>query len=350
MRRASRSDSIRGGGGATGGHVKAAAWRLALFAGVIVAVLMLVLTAIQRPVSGKTETHDAIFTDANGLKVGDDVRMFGVQVGKVKQIGLEGAKARVQLSVKTDAPVYDNSKLAIRYQNLTGQRYIDLQQQPQPGNRIPAGARIGEDHTVPSFDVTQLFNGLKPVLQTISPEAINQFSASMVALIEGDGSGIGPAMDAIGKLASYVDNRQQVISTLIHNMSDLSDRLGGRVHYLVPLLKQLSDIFEALQQNIGGLAQFAVTAPSVLRPIDNLLRSLGIDSGSDVDALIRKIFPDAKEAVDAFGRLPAVLGAADAALPTSPSGWKPVCSKGTADVPAVVRVLVSGQQVAICNG
>ncbi|MFF0611024.1 MlaD family protein [Nocardia tengchongensis] len=331
-------------------NVKQAAWRLALFAGVIGVVLMLVLTAIQRPVSGKTETHDAIFTDANGLKVGDDVRMYGVQVGKVKQVSLEGAKARVQVSIKTDSPVYDNSKLAIRYQNLTGQRYIDLQQQPQPGARLAAGARVGEDHTVPSFDVTQLFNGLKPVLQTISPEAINQFSASMVALIEGDGSGLGPAMDAIGKLASYVDNRQQVISALIHNMSDLSDRLGGRVHYLVPLLKQLSDIFEALQQNIGGLAQFAITAPSVLRPIDNLLRTLGIDSGSDVDALIRRIFPDAKEAVAALGRLPAVLSAADAALPAGPSGWKPLCSKGTAELPPVVKVLVSGQQVAICNG
>ncbi|MFJ4651411.1 MlaD family protein [Nocardia sp. NPDC088792] len=330
--------------------VKGAAWRLVLFAGVIVVVLMLVFTAIQRPVSGSTETHDALFTDANGLKVGDDVRLYGVQVGKVKSIDLEGDKARVQWSVKTDAPVYDNSKLAIRYQNLTGQRYIDLQQQPQPGKRLPGGARIGIDHTVPSFDVTQLFNGLKPVLQTISPEAINQFSASMVALIEGDGSGVGPAMDAIGKLASYVDNRQQVIWTLIHNMSDLSDRLGGRVHYLVPLLAQLSNIFEALEQNIGGLAQFAVTAPSVLGPIDNLLRTLGINSGDDVDALIRKLFPDAKEAVDVFSRLPAVLGAADAALPASPSGWKPVCSKGNADLPAVVRVLVSGQQVAICNG
>ncbi|WP_067701745.1 MlaD family protein [Nocardia jejuensis] len=330
--------------------VKGAAWRLALFAGVIVVVLMLVLTAIQRPVSGSTQNHDALFADANGLKVGDDVRMYGVQVGKVKSIELEGTSARVGVSVKTDAPVYDNSKLAIRYQNLTGQRYIDLQQQPQPGNRIAAGARIDLEHTVPSFDVTSLFNGLKPVLATISPEAINQFSASMVALIEGDGSGVGPAMDAIGKLAAHVDNRQQVIWTLIRNMSDLSDRLAGRVHYLVPLLAQLSDIFEALQQNIGGLAQFALTAPSVLRPIDNLLRTLGISSGSDVDALIRRIFPDAKEAVDVFTRLPAVLGAADASLPASPSGWKPVCSKGNADVPSVVKVLISGQQVAICNG
>ncbi|WP_067574706.1 MlaD family protein [Nocardia acidivorans] len=329
--------------------VKGAALRLGLFTTVIVVVLMLVIAAIERPVSGDTETHDALFTDANGLKVGDDVRMYGVQVGKIKHIELEGTKARVQLSVKTDAPIYDNSKLAIRYQNLTGQRYIDLQQQPRPGQRLAAGKRIEIDHTVPSFDVTSLFNGLKPVLATISPEAINQFSASMVALIEGDGSGVGPAMDAIGKLASYVDNRQQVIGTLIRNMSDLDDRLSGRVHYLVPLLARLSDIFQALQSNIGGLAQFAMTAPSVLGPIDSLMRTLGIDSGSDVDALIRRIFPDAQEAVEVFGRLPAVLAAADASAPANAGGWKPVCSRGNAEVPPVLGVLIAGQRVAVCN-
>lgn len=329
--------------------VSTAAWRLGIFAVTIVAVLALVIQLIERPVAGDTEAHDALFTDANGLKVGDDVRMYGVQVGKVKSIDLDGTRARVRLTVKTDAPIYDNSTLAIRYQNLTGQRYIDLQQQPQLGTRIAADATVGVEHTVPSFDVTSLFNGLKPVLATISPEAVNQFSASMVALIEGDGAGVGPAMDAIGKLASYVDNRQQVIGTLIRNMSDLSDRVGGRVHYLVPLLARLTDIFESLRANIGGLAQFAVTAPSVLGPVDSLLRTLGLAQGSDVEALIQRLFPDPKEAVAVLGKLPAVLAAADAMAPSA-SGWMPQCSKGTAELPAVLQVLVEGQQVVLCNG
>ena len=300
--------------------VGAAAWRLGLSAVVMIVVLSVVFTAIKRPVGGETATHQALFTDANGLKVGDDVRQFGVQVGKVEHISLDGTLARVRLSLKTDAPIFDNSKLAIRYQNLTGQRYIDLQQQPKPGTRLPAGRTIGIDHTVPSFDVTSMFNGLKPVLA------------------------------AIGRLASYVDDRQQVIGALIHNMSDLSQRVGGRVHYLVPLLARLTDIFQALQTNIGGLAQFAMAAPSVLGPLDSLFDALGLQSGNDVDALIRRLFPDPKEAVDVFGKLPALLGGLDAATPKPVAGWKPQCSKGNAELPQVVRVLVADQQVAICNG
>ncbi|MEV0294650.1 MlaD family protein [Nocardia sp. NPDC050710] len=331
--------------------VRGAALRLLLFAGVMVVVLALVLTAITRPVAGDTEAHDALFTDANGLKVGDDVRMYGVQVGKVEGIALDGVTAKVRLTVTTSTPIYDNSTLAIRYQNLTGQRYIDLQQQPNPGIRLAAGAAVGAEMTIPSFDVTSLFNGLKPVLATMSPESVNQFTESMLAVIEGDGSGLGPAMAAIDQLSKYVGDRQQVIAALVRNMSDLSDRVGGRVHYLVPLLARLSDIFQSLQANIGGLAQFAMTAPSVLGPLDRLLGTLGLsqDSGADTDGLIRQLFPNPQEAVEVFGRLPGLLDSVDNALPRTAAGWKPECSKGAAEVPAPVRVLIAGQRVAICQ-
>lgn len=327
------------------------ALRLGVFALVMLAVLGLVFTLIKRPVSGDTEAHDALFTDANGLKVGNDVRMFGVQVGKVEKISLEGDKAKVALTVKTDTPIYDNSKLAIRYQNLTGQRYIDLQQAPNPGTRIAADARIGANMTVPSFDVTSLFSGLKPVLATLSPEAINQFTASMLAVIEGDGSGLGPALTAIDQLASYAEDRQHVINTLISNLSTLGDRHGGRVGYLLPLLARLTDIFEAMQRNIGGVAQFAMTAPSVLAPVDRLLASLGLveGGGAEVDAMIRGLFPNPQEAVDVFGRLPGLLATVDASLSRDFADFTPTCGNGAAEVPAPLQVLIAGQKVTICN-
>lgn len=329
-----------------------AAWRLALFAGVMALVLALVIGAIKRPVDGETDTHHALFTDANGLKTGDDVRMFGVQVGKVEAVTLDGDRAKVRLTVTTDTPVYDNSILAIRYQNLTGQRYIDLQQQPNPGVRLADGTDIGPEQTIPSFDVTSLFNGLQPVLETLSPEALNQFTESMLAVIEGDGAGIGPALDAIGTLSEYVEDRQHLIGTLVRNMSDLAERVGGRLYHLVPLLARLTDIFEALQRNVGGLADFAMSAPSVLEPVDRLLAAVGLspEMGPDIDAMIRNLFPDPQQALDTFGRMPGLLAAVDTAFPRTPSGFRPDCSKGEAEVPAPVRVLIGGQQVAICNG
>ncbi|MBF6214128.1 MCE family protein [Nocardia puris] len=331
--------------------VRGAGLRLGLFAGLMAVVLALVLAAIERPVSGDTHAHDALFTDANGLKTGDDVRMYGVQVGKVEAIGLDGDRAKVRITVRTDTPVYDNSKLAIRYQNLTGQRYIDLQQQPNPGVPLAPNTRIGTEMTVPSFDVTSLFNGLKPVLATLSPEAVNQFTESMLAVIEGDGTGIGPAMEAIGTLSRYAGDRQDVIATVVRNMAEIAEQVGGEVHHLVPLLARLSDIFESLRTNIGGLADFAMSAPSVLGPLDRLLGTLGLDQdgAAALDAQIRALFPDPQQAVEVFSRLPGLLQAVDNSLPRTVAGWKPACANGSADVPVPVQVLIAGQKVAICN-
>src|SRR5690606_20993839 len=123
-------------------------------------------------------------------------------------------------------------------------------------------------------------------------------------------------------------------------------------YHLVPLLARLTDIFEALQRNVGGLADFAMSAPSVLEPVDRLLAAVGLspEMGPDIDAMIRNLFPDPQQALDTFGRMPGLLAAVDTAFPRTPSGFRPDCSKGEAEVPAPVRVLIGGQQVAICNG
>ncbi|QLY30452.1 MCE family protein [Nocardia huaxiensis] len=332
--------------------VSKAAWRLGLFAAAMVGVLLLVVMAIKRPVAGATEAHYALFTDANGLKTGDDVRMYGVQVGKVEEIELDGTVAKVRFTVRTDSPVYENSTLAIRYQNLTGQRYVDVQQQPNPTARVAAESTIGLAHTIPSFDVTTLYNGLKPVLATLSPEALNRFSQNMIAVIEGNGTGIGPALDSIGELSTYVTDRQQVITTLVRNMSEIADRIGGKSPQLVTLLTKIADVFAALQIKVNGLIDFALTAPPVLEPVDSLLATLGLTTpdNPDADALIRAVFPNPQDAVDALSRLPGLLSALAAALPATGASPIAVCSKGAAEVPGPLGVLIAGQKVSICNG
>ncbi|MBH0775513.1 MlaD family protein [Nocardia bovistercoris] len=332
--------------------LSAAIWRLALFAAAMIAVLALVLAAIARPVGGSTHTYRAVFTDANGLGAGDDVRLHGVGVGKVESIDLVGSDAVVRFTARTGVTLYESTRFAIRYQNMTGLRYIDVQQpESERGGELRADALVPKERTVASFDVTALFNGLKPVLATLRPEALNSFAESMIALIEGNGNGIGPALDAIGRLADYVGDRQRVISVLFDNLAQISDRIGGQSPGLVALLRRLADVFESLQVNMNGLLDFALTAPPVLYPLDNLLTTLGLteNENPDLDALLRKLFPDPQEAVDVLSRLPAVLAALNAALPNF-AGSGPLCGKGEAVPPQALAVLLAGQKVTLCKG
>jgi len=330
-------------------------WRLAVFAAAMIMLLVVIVSAITRPLSGDLDTYQARFSDASGLKTGDDVRMFGVAVGKVAAISLDHDQALVRFTVQRGRPMYTASVLAIRYQTLTGQRYIDVRQPNQPTAVLTPGTTVGVDHTVPSFDITALFNGLEPVLKEFSPAALNQFSASILAVIEGDGTGLGPALAAIEKLSDYVTDRQTVISTIFANLKLISDQIGGSSPHLVTLLQGLSDVVSALQQKVNGLIDFAMTAPSALGPLNTLLDTLGFSypNNPDLDHDFRLLFPDPKDALAQLGKLPGLLQALDNLLPPAgPSAGEVIltCTKGKAAVPVQVGVLIAGQRISLCNG
>ncbi|WP_431965498.1 MCE family protein [Nocardia sp. bgisy134] len=335
--------------------IRAVMWRLGLFAAAMVVLLAVVVQAITRPVDGETGSYTAEFTDVSGLKTGDDVRMFGVSVGKVAEIERAGNNARVTFTVQRDRPVYDASVIAIRYQSLTGQRYVDVRQPDRPGTPLPPGAAFGVSSTVPSFDITQLFNGLQPVIAEFSPGALNQFTESVLAVIEGNGSGIGPALDAIEKLSRYTSDRQAVIATIVANLHAISTQVGGRSPHLATLLEGIADVFSAFRVKLDGLLDFAAVAPSAMGPLNSLMETLGFTEASNPDLMtdLRLLFPDPQAALDALGRLPGLLQALSAALPPAPGAAGPVpmsCSKGSVALPQVLSVLVAGQRIAICNG
>ncbi|MEV6773749.1 MCE family protein [Nocardia sp. NPDC051030] len=328
--------------------------RLGLFAAVMMALLAVVVTAITRPVSGDTESYTAEFTDASGLKTGDDVRMYGVQVGKVTAIDLAGNRARVEMTVQSDRQVFTASVFAIRYQSLTGQRYVDVRQPDSPGDTLKPGSTIGTDKTVPSFDITQLFNGLQPVLAEFSPGALNKFAESVLAVVEGNGAGIGPALDAFEKLSRYVTDRQTVLTTIVGNLQSISDQIGGKSPYLVTLLKGLADVFTVFQQKLDGLISFADVAPSTLGPLNSILATLGFTEAENpnLDKDLRLLFPDPEQALDLLGKLPGLIQSLANLLPPAdvPAGQVDLtCSKGKADVPGPFAVLIAGQRISICN-
>ncbi|MFE3189787.1 MlaD family protein [Nocardia sp. NPDC059240] len=329
--------------------------RLGVFTAVMGVLLAVVITAITRPVGGRTDGYSAAFTDASGLKSGDDVRMYGVQVGKVTGIDLRGNQARVRFTVQSDRPIYTASVLAIRYQSLTGQRYIDVRQPDSSGTRLPPGSAIDADKTVPSFDITQLFNGLQPVLQEFSPGALNKFAESVLAVIQGDGTGIGPALDAFEKLSRYVTDRQTVLSAIVSNLRSISDQIGGKSPYLITLLKGLADVFTVFQDQVDGLLQLAAVTPSTLAPLNSIMSILGLTvfDNPSLDKDFRLLFPDPQAALDLLGTLPGLLQSMSNLLPPAdvpPGQLQLSCSKGQAQLPDPLSILIAGQRISICNG
>ncbi|AHH19563.1 Mce family protein MceB [Nocardia nova SH22a] len=314
-------------------------------------VLFGVFRLIQRPVAGDTDTYTALFTDANGLRLGDDVRLYGVQVGKVRDVDLQGPLARVKFTVTQGHPLYTETKVAVRYQNLTGFRYLEIQQPDRPGARRGPASSFDTAHTVPAFDITTLFNGLQPVLAQLSPDDLNQFASSMLAVVQGDGNGIGPALDAIDKLSRYASDRQQVLSILVGNFAQVAAHMAGKSGNAMQLMTNLTDLFVTITDKLPGLVQFAMEIPPMLRPLLDLLDVLGVtgEKNRDLDALLHRVLPNPHQATEVLGRLPGLIQTLASTVPPTGPDAAMTCSRGIAVAPAPLQVLIAGQRITLCH-
>ena len=68
----------------------------------------------------------ALFNTVQELKIGDPVKMAGVNIGRVEGIGFEGNKVKVTLKIKPDAAVRTDSKAVIRFAGLMGQNFVSI--------------------------------------------------------------------------------------------------------------------------------------------------------------------------------------------------------------------------------
>src|SRR5258708_16142030 len=60
----------------------------------------------------------ALFNNVQELKIGDRVKMAGVEVGRVEKIQLEGEKARVTLKMKRETEVKTDSTATVKFTGL----------------------------------------------------------------------------------------------------------------------------------------------------------------------------------------------------------------------------------------
>lgn len=77
-------------------------------------------------IGGNNYLVDAEFTSVSGLKTGASVEIAGVEVGKVKQIGLRDDRAMVTLAIDQDVTLYTDTIASIKTRGIIGDKFMAL--------------------------------------------------------------------------------------------------------------------------------------------------------------------------------------------------------------------------------
>jgi phospholipid/cholesterol/gamma-HCH transport system substrate-binding protein len=204
-----------------------------VFLSVCFALIWTVFVTLQRNVGGQTESYSAVFTDVSGLKVGDEVRMAGVKVGRVDDVTLDGDMARVGFRVQAEQVLYGNTKVSIVYQNIIGQRYVglslgDYSTNPSEPVVLPAGAEIPVERTEPSFDISALLNGFEPLFALLNPEQVDNLTTAIVRSTQGDSGALTTLISETTRLAESYSGTDLILEGVLTNLNSVVGSLAER--------------------------------------------------------------------------------------------------------------------------
>jgi phospholipid/cholesterol/gamma-HCH transport system substrate-binding protein len=341
--------------------------KLAIFVVVSLLLTLIVTNTVTRPINHATFTYRALFTDASGLRPGDDVDISGVRVGRVTGEKLAGAAgtcgngqhypndALVTFEIETDQRFTTAATANIRYEDLLGARFMAIDQTKPSAQQMASGATFCPSNTSPALSLTALFDGFQPLFSALTPAQANQLASDVIAVFQGEGGGITSLLTNVATLTKNLADRDALIGQVIDNLDVVIGGVAQHSGDLATLINQLQSLTSGLSadrhQIAGSLNGLNDVATSLNGLIDKGEPVLHHDIG-DLYLVAGTLVKDQRTLQAAVHALPKGAAAFDRGLGYGSwlNGY--ICSLGVQSGKLIIPVKVGGKTLhsAVCPG
>ncbi|MCK0517362.1 MCE family protein [Williamsia sp. DF01-3] len=242
------------------------------FATVMVLVLAILVVVFGQFRFGSSNSYSARFTSVSGLKSGQFVRIAGVDVGRVKEVRVvDGTAAQVDFTLDSSVDLTRASRAAVRYQNLIGDRYLEIMEGAGDPLRLAPGGQIPIEQTAPALDLDALIGGFRPLLKALDPDQVNTVSMSLVQVFQGQGGSIASILRHTAEVTNALADRDALIGSVIKNLNDLlgtvsrhNEQFDNGIDKLQQLISGLSERSDQLTSAVAGISNASETIASLL--------------------------------------------------------------------------------------
>lgn len=236
---------------------------------VLFLLMAMAFKADSLPLIGGGTTYYADFSEAGGLKTGDEVRIAGVRVGKVDSIKLDGNKVKVGFKIKQKADFGRQTGASIRVKTLLGDMYLDLT--PAGGTQLGAGETIPVSRTQSPYDVVQAFSGLGETAGKIDTKQLGNALETIANLTRTTPTSFRNALDGVSRLSRNLAAKDDRINTLLKNLDSVSSTLDSRDQDIVTLMKDSSTLFDALVERRQAVHNLLISTRQLSQQLSSLI-------------------------------------------------------------------------------
>lgn len=267
-------------------NIRGPAIKVAVFVLITSTISIILATVVGNMRFVPTNSYSAVFANGSGIKKGDDVKVAGVPVGKVKSVELESAESvLVKFDVDTERPLTSSVVAEIRYKNLIADRYLQLTEGPGDARLLEPGSVIPITQTRDALDIDELVNGFRPLLQGLDPEATNRLTASVIQVLTGQSTDITDLVRQVGTLSTTLANRDQVIGQVVDNLGTVMSTVDARGGDLSSLVLDLQKLLSGLNIDQDKITTAVTELDSATATVADVLTDVRSPLSADISQL-----------------------------------------------------------------
>ncbi|MGB6180631.1 MAG: MCE family protein [Rhodococcus sp. (in: high G+C Gram-positive bacteria)] len=292
--------------------------RLGAFVVVMVLILGALVVVFGQFRFESSTGYRAVFVSASGLRSGEFVRVAGVEVGSVGSVDIvDNDHALVEFDVESSYRVTKSTTAVVRYQNLVGDRYLELVDSAGDSAEMTAGQTIPVDRTSPALDLDRLLGGFQPLFSGLDPSEVNRVTGELIEVFQGQGGTLASVLGRLASLTTSLADRDEVIGRLIDNLrttlttlADRQDDVSIAVDNAQKLVSGLAADTESWGTALERINTSAATIGDLLTdarpPLDTTVNQLQrtaaqLDAGKDTIGSITTRLPDTYASLGRLG-------------------------------------------------
>ncbi len=250
---------------------------------VLTTLIVVALRAGDLPVIGGGDTYHARFTEAGGLRAGDEVRIAGVRVGEVQEVELAGNEVDVKFRVDSGTDLGVATEAEIRVKTLLGAMFVALE--PRGTGELAEDTVIPTSRTRSPYDIVEVFEGLAERSGEIDTEQLATAFDTMATLTRNTPEEFQEALAGLSELSANVAARDAELNTLLRNLEKVSSVLGERREDIVTLMEDGDKLFRALVARRQAVHDLLVATSQLSRELTGLVRDTRADLAPALDNL-----------------------------------------------------------------
>ena len=237
---------------------------------ILAVVLVAALRADDLPIIGGGDTYHAMFTEAGGLKVNDEVRIAGVRVGKVNSIELDKAQVKVTFKVDEAADFGTDTRAAIKVKTILGSMFLALE--PAGGGQLKEDGTIPAARTSSPFDVVEAFEGLASTSEQIDTDQLAESLTTLADLTRNTPDEFRGALSGLSRLSANVAEKDEQLNSLLVNLERVSTVLDERDQDIIALMEDSDVLFRALVARRDAVHELLVSTTTLSKELTALIR------------------------------------------------------------------------------